>query len=333
MYVEKIRTIYLKVFEALYLLSFITIFVSSKVVDPFGSVSHQYIIFLYFIIFIVVKFSLDDILYFNKKLIYFVIYNIQNVTFSFLNPNFGIILVYLSLLGIFVCIILIDDKNSTYIHTINIIFLLTFYYLNLPFKDVAIFSVSLPFFILLGINLSKVNSINQSIINELSTTDDLTGLLNQSGFMKKIEDEFYRSQRYNKNFSVLMVDSDNLKAVNDTYGHKYGSMVIVSIAETIRDNIRRSDFAARYGGDEFIICLVETDIDGAMDVAERIRKQFELKSFFTRDDKKFMLTLSIGVSSYPKSGETLLDVLDNADKALYNSKNLGKNRTTCLPNN
>lgn len=333
MYNEKIRSIYLKIFEALYLLSFITIFVSYRVIDPVGSVTYHYFIFFYFIIFIVIKFSLDDILYFNKKLIYFVIYNIQNITFSFLNPNLGFILIYLSLVGIFVCIILIYEKNSVYIHAINIIMLLVFYYINLSFNDVAIFSVSIPFFVLLGMNLYKINSINYNIINELSTTDDLTGLLNQSGFMKKIEEEFYRSQRYGKRFSVLMVDSDNLKAVNDTYGHKYGSMVIVSIAETIRDNIRRSDFAARYGGDEFIICLVETDIDGAMDVAERIRKQFELKSFFTKDDKKFMLTLSIGVSSYPKNGETLLDVLDNADKALYKSKNLGKNRTSCLLNN
>jgi len=123
--------------------------------------------------------------------------------------------------------------------------------------------------------------------------------------MKKIEEEYYRSQRYNKNFSVLMLDSDNLKVINDTYGHKYGSIVIVSIAETIKENIRRSDFAARYGGDEFIICLVETDLNGAVEVAERIRKQFELKSFFTKDDKKFMLTLSIGVSSYPICGDTL----------------------------
>jgi len=79
-----------------------------------------------------------------------------------------------------------------------------------------------------------------------------------------------------------MLDSDNLKVINDTYGHKYGSIVIVSIAETIKENIRRSDFAARYGGDEFIICLVETDLNGAVEVAERIRKQFELKSFFTK---------------------------------------------------
>jgi diguanylate cyclase (GGDEF)-like protein len=195
------------------------------------------------------------------------------------------------------------------------------------------FILSVPFIFIISTNFNKISTITNDLIIELSIKDDLTGLLNQSGFMKKIEEEFYRSQRYNNTFSVLMIDSDNLKLINDTYGHKYGSLVITSIAEVIKSNIRRTDFAARYGGDEFILCLVETDINGANEVAERIRKQFELKSFFTKDEKKFSITLSIGISNYPKSGDTLMDIIDSADKALYQSKSSGKNKTSILIKN
>jgi len=195
------------------------------------------------------------------------------------------------------------------------------------------FIISVPFIFIISANFNKISTITNDLIIELSIKDDLTGLLNQSGFMKKIEEEFYRSQRYNNTFSVLMIDSDNLKLINDTYGHKYGSLVITSIAEVIKSNIRRTDFAARYGGDEFILCLVETDINGANEVAERIRKQFELKSFFTKDEKKFSITLSIGISNYPKSGDTLMDIIDSADKALYQSKSSGKNKTSILIKN
>lgn len=228
---------------------------------------------------------------------------------------------------------IIFNKRAIMINLSIIVLLSTIFALQAQQSQLITFLISVPFIFIISTNYNKINTLINNLITELSTTDDLTGLLNQSGFMKKIEEEFYRSQRYLKTFSVLMIDSDNLKLINDTYGHKYGSMVIVSIAEVIKNNIRRTDFAGRYGGDEFVVCLVETDLSGALEVAERIRKQFELKSFFTKDEKKFNITLSIGVSNYPKSGDTLMDVLENADKAMYESKSSGKNKTSFLIKN
>lgn len=163
-------------------------------------------------------------------------------------------------------------------------------------------------------------------ILELSTTDDLTGLLNQKGFLKRIEEEYYRSQRYQKSFTLIMIDSDDLKRVNDTYGHKYGNMVINMVAGVIKESVRRTDFAGRFGGDEYMICLVETELTPAIDFGERIRKTIEMKSLFTEKGKDFKATISVGIANYPGSGKNLYEIIENADKALYMAKNDGKNR-------
>ncbi|MBZ4642600.1 MAG: two-component system, cell cycle response regulator [Deferribacteres bacterium] len=163
-------------------------------------------------------------------------------------------------------------------------------------------------------------------IEELSITDGLTGLLNQKGFFKKLEEEFYRSLRYKKSFCLIMIDSDDLKKINDSYGHKYGNMVIRLIADIIRDSCRRTDFAGRYGGDEYMICLVETDIRAAYEFSERLRKTIELKSLFTDKGKDFKVTVSVGISGFPESGDKLYEIVESADRALYMAKNDGKNR-------
>lgn len=333
MYNEKIRPYFLKISEVLYLYSFIIIFISGGLTKKDSNLVSYLLLFVPFIFFILTKFVLDDSMHYNKKIIYLIIYQFQIISNTLFHKELSFLAVLLSVVGMMVFLVILAEKGSLVINIISIVIYIVIFYFKLNLFELSIFLCTLPFIILLSINIKKINYISSSIIDELSTTDDLTGLLNQSGFMKKIEEEFYRSQRYGKHFSILMIDSDNLKAVNDTYGHKYGSMVIVSIADTIRENIRRSDFAARYGGDEFLVCLVETDINGAMEVAERIRKQFELKSFFTKENKNFMLTLSIGVSGYPESGDTLFDVIDNADKALYKSKNSGKNKTSIMLKN
>lgn len=172
-----------------------------------------------------------------------------------------------------------------------------------------------------------------SKIEELSITDGLTGLLNQKGFLKKLEEEYYRSVRYNKSFSLLMLDSDDLKRINDVFGHRYGNMVIKLIAEVIKDNCRRTDFAGRYGGDEYMLCLVETELKSAKEFAERLRKAIEIKSLFTDKGKDFKVTISIGIASFPECGENLYDIIENADRALYMAKSEGKNRVRCAVKN
>ncbi len=170
-------------------------------------------------------------------------------------------------------------------------------------------------------------------MEELSTTDDFTGLLNQKGFFKKLEEEYYRSVRYNKNFTLIMLDSDDLKRINDNYGHKYGSMVIKMIGDIISSNIRRTDFSCRYGGDEFMICLVETPGDIGVEIADRLRSTIEINSLFTDKGKDFKITVSVGVAVYPDSGERLFDIIDKADRALYLAKESGKNNVRLLLKN
>ncbi|MCX8083540.1 MAG: GGDEF domain-containing protein [Calditerrivibrio sp.] len=331
MYQEKLNYYYLKIAEVLYLFSFTITIVSLKFLELNNSF-YNYFIILFLFIFVIVKFSIEENYPSHKIIIYMILLQSQNLFFSSLYTKESLIFIFLILFGVMIYTVLMRDSFTKKIHYIVIVVISSLLIISKN-PNSLIYILSLPFVIIIAINFEKTNKITFNIINELSTTDDLTGLLNQSGFMKKIEEEFYRSQRYNKTFSVLMLDSDNLKHVNDTYGHKYGSMVITSIAEVIKSNIRRTDFAARYGGDEFIICLVETEIEGAKEVAERIRKQFELKSFFTKDEKKFNLTVSIGISNYPLSGDSLLDIIDNADKALYESKKQGKNKTTLMIKN
>lgn len=329
---DKIRAFHYKIIEALYLFSFIFGISAIK----FFETSHNnlnYLILLFFLIFIIIKFSIEDGLFWIKIFSYYILFHSQNLFLLLINKTIGELIVYLTILGILIFSIIVYKKRSILINLGIITILTIIFFIELQQPYFITFLLSIPFVFIISTNFNKINILTNNLITELSTTDDLTGLLNQSGFMKKIEEEFYRSQRYLKTFSVLMIDSDNLKLINDTYGHKYGSMVIVSIADVIKNNIRRTDFAGRYGGDEFVVCLVETDLNGAIEVAERIRKQFELKSFFTKDEKKFNITLSVGVSNYPKSGDTLMDVLEYADKAMYQSKSSGKNKTSFLIKN
>jgi len=170
-------------------------------------------------------------------------------------------------------------------------------------------------------------------VEELSITDGLTGLLNQKGFLKKLEDEYYRSVRYKKTFCLIMLDSDDLKKINDSYGHKYGNMVIKLIADILKESCRRTDFAGRYGGDEYMICLVETDMNSAYEFSERVRKMIEVKSLFTDKGKDFKITVSVGIAGFPESGDKLYEIIENADKALYMAKKDGKNRVKYVVKN
>ncbi|MGC8925720.1 MAG: GGDEF domain-containing protein [Calditerrivibrio sp.] len=329
---HKIRHFQYKIAEVLYLFTFTIIIASIKFLESTNNKAN-YAIIIFFLIFIILKFSIDDNFFSSKILSYYLLFQSQNIFIAYINSSAYDILIFMSMIGLLLFSVILYDKKYLMVHIVVTGVLTYVYFTKFDPKEVFLFLISLPFIFITSLNFNKIYIILRNLITELSITDEMTGLLNQSGFMKKIEEEFYRSQRYQKTFSVLMIDSDNLKLINDTYGHKYGSMVIKSIAEVIKTNIRRTDFAARYGGDEFILCLVETDLDGAIEVAERIRKQFELKSFFTKDEKKFTITLSIGVSNYPKSGDSLMDVIELADKAMYQSKNSGKNKTSYLLKN
>jgi diguanylate cyclase (GGDEF)-like protein len=146
-------------------------------------------------------------------------------------------------------------------------------------------------------------------------------------FLPLARKEFERSVRYGHPFSILMIDADNLKPVNERYGHIYGSTIIRNIGESIARNIRSSDIAARYGGDEFIVLLHESDTSSALHAAERMRMDIE-KISCTVPGGSQSVTISIGIAGFPEHGEQVEDIISQADKALFIGKNQGKNRCT-----
>ncbi len=160
----------------------------------------------------------------------------------------------------------------------------------------------------------------------LALTDGLTGLLNHRAIHERIRQEFDRYRRYGSCLSLIVADFDDLKKFNDTYGHPVGDEVLRTLGDILRETSRESDVLARYGGDEFVILLPQTNSRNAHKMAERIRQRVE-KHLFSIHDLKLRSTISIGVATVPDEGiESPPDLLDRADHALYQAKRSGKNR-------
>ena len=164
----------------------------------------------------------------------------------------------------------------------------------------------------------------------LSTVDSLTGLFNRTFFFAALEREIARSARSGRGFCLLMMDLDELKSINDRVGHYHGDRVLRSVGDVILSGVRQIDTAARYGGDEFVVLLPETDPTGAFVLAEKIRLgvnaiAIELPGASPRP------SLSIGVVSYPDDGRTADELIISADGAMYASKRAGKDRVTGTP--
>ncbi|HEB55615.1 MAG TPA: diguanylate cyclase [Gammaproteobacteria bacterium] len=161
----------------------------------------------------------------------------------------------------------------------------------------------------------------------LSMTDELTNLFNRREFMVHLEQDLLRSRRSNKPFSLIMADIDNFKNVNDSYGHTTGDMVLSELAQIFMSVTRDIDIVARYGGEEFIFLLPGIPDDVAFQVAERIRKSIEQLPLHIDKQKSFHVSISMGISCFPKSGQDENSLIKNADKALYVAKNNGRNQT------
>jgi diguanylate cyclase (GGDEF)-like protein len=164
----------------------------------------------------------------------------------------------------------------------------------------------------------------------LSTVDPLTSLFNRTFFFAAVDREIARSLRSNRGFCLLMMDLDELKTINDRYGHYFGDQVLRGVGEVIRSGVRKIDTAARYGGDEFVVLLPETDPTGAWVLAEKVRIGV------TELDVRFAGTaipasISVGVVNFPDDGSTADALLISADQAMYASKRGGKNRVMSLP--
>ena len=161
----------------------------------------------------------------------------------------------------------------------------------------------------------------------LSTIDPLTGLFNRGFFFAAIEREIARSARSTRGFCLLMMDLDELKTINDRYGHFHGDRVLRGVGDVVQAGVRRIDTAARYGGDEFVVLLPETDPTGAYVVAEKIRQGVESMAI-ELPDASVVPSMSIGVVGYPEDGTTADELMISADGAMYASKRGGKNRVT-----
>lgn len=166
----------------------------------------------------------------------------------------------------------------------------------------------------------------------LSETDDMTGLSNIRAFNNVISQEIKKAERYGQPFTILMIDADNLKGVNDKFGHEAGDRLIKAMATIIQSCLRESDSLARYGGDEFIALLSQTEQQDAVEAAERIRKAIE-NSSFDMEGNPVRSTVSIGMSCYPVHADNITDLLRKTDQALYISKNAGRNRVTLYTDN
>ncbi|MHB1098759.1 MAG: putative bifunctional diguanylate cyclase/phosphodiesterase, partial [Burkholderiales bacterium] len=177
---------------------------------------------------------------------------------------------------------------------------------------------------------SKALSRTLSELEYYSTHDPLTGLHNRRYFNEMIHYELGRSERHKHEFTVLMLDLDNFKDVNDTYGHPCGDSVLKQIAETMHATMRKGDLATRIGGDEFAIILTETGKSGAMAVAEKLRIQLREITFTSPEGKHFHVTTSIGLVTYPHDAQSVQDLMTAVDLGLYRAKELGKDGIAML---
>lgn len=173
------------------------------------------------------------------------------------------------------------------------------------------------------------NSHLYGLTKVLSITDELTGLYNYRELQSRLNQEVERATRYESSLSLLMIDADDFKSYNDTYGHVAGDKALSELAGVMRSAVREVDFVARYGGEEFTVILPETDSAGAFVVAEKIRESVADHDFSAAEvDGKVRgpLTVSVGIATFPTYADDTESLLRQADSALYRAKNEGRNR-------
>jgi diguanylate cyclase (GGDEF)-like protein len=163
-------------------------------------------------------------------------------------------------------------------------------------------------------------------MEQLATTDGLTGLYNHRVFQEKLDEALARSRRSGKKLSMILMDIDHFKKVNDTHGHPVGDTVLKRVAATLRDGVRATDYVARYGGEEFAIVMEETDQKGAKIKAERVREAVS-KIPFHSDHGGFKVTISLGISTFPDDSNDKKGLIARSDEALYHSKHNGRNQS------
>jgi len=177
------------------------------------------------------------------------------------------------------------------------------------------------------------------MLEQENVTDPLTGIFNRRYLDRRLHEEFARAERYHQPLSILLIDLDNFKVVNDEYGHQSGDCVLVSFTKMTMNVIRSADIIARYGGDEFMVIATNTAGPQAYELAERLRKTTESHELEMVDESKrkanIRITISIGVTCYCDKFESVQAFVESADQMMYQSKKEGRNRSViwedCIP--
>jgi diguanylate cyclase (GGDEF)-like protein len=177
----------------------------------------------------------------------------------------------------------------------------------------------------LALSLSNARAMKR--LEEMATTDGLTGCLNKRAFLEELESKMRSAERFERKLSLLVTDIDHFKSVNDTYGHATGDVVIRGLGEVLQRMKRETDRVARFGGEEFCVLCEETDAEGAMHLAERVREELA-KTVFPTELGKLSVTCSIGVATYPRDAKSAKELFEITDKALYAAKRGGRNRVS-----
>ncbi|MFC2057518.1 diguanylate cyclase [Campylobacterota bacterium] len=166
----------------------------------------------------------------------------------------------------------------------------------------------------------------EEALEELAIRDGLTGLYNHKFFYTSLEKEIARDDRYHNTVSLLLIDIDHFKNVNDTYGHRAGDTILRALSQRLMTRARNTDYVCRYGGEEIAVILIETNITEAQAIAEELRILIEKEPFLIEDGRYIPITVSIGVSAYSEEAKDASMMVSNADNALYSAKENGRNQ-------
>ena len=177
---------------------------------------------------------------------------------------------------------------------------------------------------------NKLNA-NNKVLNQYANVDELTGLNNRRFILEDYYSKVSTAKRYHQQFSILLIDIDYFKKVNDQFGHPIGDEVLMSVALDLENGLRESDLIGRYGGEEFLALLPMADMNEAQIIAERLRAQVANSVVF-QEKYGFSVTVSIGLAELSMN-ETELELIARVDKALYAAKNNGRNRVEVSTNN
>jgi diguanylate cyclase len=220
-------------------------------------------------------------------------------------------------------------KNQFHIVTISFVLLICIItitnLINISDFYVSLFILGTSFVgLFFTINETKKNNILVKKLSSEAMHDGMTGLLNHRYFEKRLNEKIERSERYQQNFSLLFLDLDKFKRINDTYGHQFGDHVLKQTSKIIQKSVRNIDVVSRYGGEEFSVILVNANRNDAHKTAERIRKEIEFNEFIDGDVKE-KLTISIGIGIYPTDANNFNGIISFSDRKMYKAKNDGRN--------